>query len=30
MFEGDAFTRLKRINTLLETGQIDADFFWKQ
>jgi nucleoside-diphosphate-sugar epimerase len=29
-FESSAYTRLKQINMLLETGQIDADFFWKQ
>jgi nucleoside-diphosphate-sugar epimerase len=30
LFEASPYTRLKQINLLLETGQIDADFFWKQ
>lgn len=29
LFESDAHTRLKRITYLLETRQIDADFFWR-
>ena len=30
LFESPAHTRLKQINALLESGQIDTDFFWKQ
>jgi nucleoside-diphosphate-sugar epimerase len=29
LFESAPHTRLKQINHLIETGQIDADFFWK-
>ena len=29
LFESPHHTRLKQINHLLETGQIDANFFWK-
>jgi nucleoside-diphosphate-sugar epimerase len=29
LFESNAHTRLKQINALLESGQIDADFYWK-
>lgn len=29
LFEADPYTRLKQINHLLETQQIDLDFFWK-
>lgn len=29
VFESDPYTRLKQISHLLETQQIDADFFWK-
>lgn len=30
LFESRAHTRLKQIQYLLETGQIDQDFFWKE
>ena len=30
LFESRAHTRLKQIQYLIETGQIDADFFWKE
>jgi nucleoside-diphosphate-sugar epimerase len=30
LFESPAHTRLKQINALLKSGQIGADFFWKQ
>ncbi len=30
MFEDRAFTRLKQLNHLLSTGQIDDRFFWRQ
>ena len=29
MFEQRGFTRLKQLQYLLNTGQLDADFFWK-
>ena len=29
-FEGRGFTRLKQLEYLIRTGQIDEDFFWKQ
>lgn len=29
LFESDPYTRLKQINHLFETQEIDADFFWK-
>jgi nucleoside-diphosphate-sugar epimerase len=29
LFESNAHTRLKQISALLESGQIDADFYWK-
>jgi hypothetical protein len=28
LFESPAHTRLKRINQLIQTKQIDKDFFW--
>lgn len=30
MFRFRAFTRLAQLNHLIQTGQIDADFFWKE
>jgi hypothetical protein len=29
MFTSRGFTRLKQLEYLINTGQLDADFFWK-
>jgi hypothetical protein len=30
LFESRAHTRLKQIHYLIDTGQIDQDFFWRE